>query len=98
MRPASGRINPKHRFRIVLLPEPATPRTTLVSPRLSSNDTPSRTTRSSKASFTSSKMMVLWTVSTGLSSGSCMRHSSQRQQELGQDNVHEQNEDRGGHY
>src|SRR5258707_8057494 len=63
MRPLSGLSSPRQSFRIVLLPEPATPRITLVSPRLSSKETPSRTGTSSKPRTTSSKMIALCTVS-----------------------------------
>src|SRR5882724_1683238 len=63
MRPLSGLSSPRQSFRIVLLPEPATPRITLVSPRLSSKETPSRTGTSSKPMTTSSKMIALCTVS-----------------------------------
>src|SRR6266700_7780600 len=53
MRPASGLISPRASFRIVLLPEPATPKMALVSPWRSWNEMPSSTCRSSKAMETS---------------------------------------------
>src|SRR6516164_8553377 len=95
MWPESGLIRPRHSLRIVLLPEPATPSTTLVSPRLSSKETPSSTVKSSNARCTSSKMMVLWTVSL-ISSGESMDSSSQKEEELGQDGVRSQDENRRG--
>src|SRR5258708_2661198 len=75
MRPESGLISPRQSLRIVLLPEPDTPKTTLVSPRRSSKETPSRMGVDSKVMATLSKMMVLWMVSgDGFSGGNmvCM--------------------------
>src|SRR6516162_3557145 len=96
MRPASGRMSPRHSLRMVLLPEPAIPSTALVSPRFSSKDTPSSTLRPSKPSTTSSKMMVLCTVSRGSSPRGwvcnvAMGCSSKLQHELREDDVHGQN-------
>src|SRR5215471_3863424 len=57
MWPRSGGIRPRASLSSVLLPEPAMPSRILVSPRGKENDTPSRTTLSSKAMATSSKTM-----------------------------------------
>src|SRR5215471_14588316 len=102
MRPASGRISPRHSLRMVLLPEPATPSTALVSPRFSSKETPSSTLRPSKPSTTSSKIIVLWTVSAGSSENGCgwnvaMGYSTKLQHKLREDDVHGQNEN-GRHH
>src|SRR5579859_96250 len=71
MRPASGFSSPRQSLRIVLLPEPAIPSRTLVSPRFSSKETWSSTVSSSKLKETSSKIIALWIVS-GVSSKSGM--------------------------
>src|SRR5438105_8266861 len=55
IRPASGFRRPSASFRIVLLPEPATPKSALVSPRARRKEIPSSTTLRSNASSTSSK-------------------------------------------
>src|SRR5580692_4233927 len=58
MRPESGRISPRHIFRIKLFPEPATPNRTLVSPRARRKETPRSTFISPKEIATSSKTMA----------------------------------------
>src|SRR5258708_3695412 len=73
MCPESGWISPRQSLRIVLLPEPETPSTILVSPRRNSKETPSRTGVDSKVMETFSKMIVLWTVSgDGFSGGNML--------------------------
>src|ERR1700722_1316010 len=57
-RPESGRISPMARFRIRLLPEPATPNKALVSPRARAKEIPRSTLFSPKASATFSKTMT----------------------------------------
>src|SRR5581483_3012885 len=59
MRPESGFMSPRASFRIVLLPEPATPKMALVSPRYSWNEMPSSTCLSSNAMDTSSNWIVM---------------------------------------
>src|SRR5215467_7702421 len=93
MWPESGLSSPRHSLRIVLFPDPAIPNTTLVSPRLSSNDTPSSTMSSSKRRETSSKMIALWTVSVdGLSNGGM--ESTQHDEELRKNSVNRQDKHR----
>src|SRR6476469_164200 len=104
MRPRSGRSKPRQSLRMVLLPEPATPSTTLVSPRLNSKETPSSTGESSKLMETSSKMIALCTVSTDWSSSNIVflkqghGGSAQGDEELREDGVHKQDEHRSHHH
>src|SRR3984885_7761337 len=58
MRPESGLMRPRASFRMRLLPDPATPNTAFVSPRGRWKETPRRTSLSSKAMATSSKIMA----------------------------------------
>src|ERR1700693_259167 len=58
MRPESGLMSPSASFRMRLLPDPATPNTAFVSPRGRWKETPRRTSLSSKAIATSSKIMA----------------------------------------
>src|SRR5450631_4017961 len=58
MRPESGASSPSASFRIVLLPDPATPNRALVSPKGRWNDTPRRTSFSSNDRCTSSNTMA----------------------------------------
>ena len=51
-------MSPSDNFRIRLLPEPATPKIALVSPRGSRKETPRSTSLSAKDSTTSSKTMT----------------------------------------
>src|SRR5437016_3749619 len=98
MRPRSGLTSPRQSLRMVLLPEPATPSTTLVSPRFSSKETPSSTGESSKLMETSSKMIALCTVSMDWSSSNIVFFkqghggSAQGDEELRQDGVDKQDE------
>src|SRR6267154_4100697 len=63
MCPLSGLSSPRQSFKMVLLPEPATPISVLVSPRFNSNDTPSSSGGPSNSMETFSKMIALWIVS-----------------------------------
>src|SRR5215469_13783894 len=58
VRPESGLRRPRASFRIVLLPEPATPNTALVSPIGTLKDTPRSTSFCPKLIQTSSKTMA----------------------------------------
>src|SRR6266700_874040 len=58
IRPESGSSSPSASFRIVLLPDPATPNRALVSPTESWKDTARRTALSSKDRCTSSNTMA----------------------------------------
>src|SRR5215831_10187278 len=104
MWPWSGWSKPRQSLRIVLLPEPATPSTTLVSPRFNSKETRSSTGESSKLMETSSKMMALCTVSMGFCSSnisfSKQGHggSAQGDEELREHGVHKQDEHRRHHH
>src|SRR5690348_9228108 len=60
MLPRLGRSRPIVSFRMVLLPEPATPSSALVSPRSSEKEMPSRTGLPSKLMATSSNTMTGW--------------------------------------
>src|SRR6476660_6070821 len=95
MCPRSGFSSPRQSFRIVLLPDPATPRITLVSPRRNSKETPSSTGTPSKAMATSSKMIALCTVSTDLLSSGSITGSAHSDEELGKDGVDREYEHRG---
>src|SRR6476469_3413506 len=107
MRPRSGWSKPRQSLRMVLLPEPATPSTTLVSPRLNSKETPSSTGESSKPMETSSKMIALCTVSMDWSSSNIVfKHcllqteawrSAQGNEELREDGVNKQDK-HGSHH
>src|SRR5579872_463496 len=97
MWPWSGLINPRHNFRMVLLPEPATPNRVLVSPRFSSNETPSSTVKPSKVMPTSSKMMALWTVPVGWFAKEDMESIQNKQERLGDEEVHSDDEHGGYH-
>src|ERR1700745_330860 len=55
IRPESGGNRPSANFKIVLLPEPATPNRAFVSPKGNWNETPRRTWLSPKERCTSSK-------------------------------------------
>ena len=74
MRPESGFINPSASLRIVLLPEPATPKMALVSPCGRRKEMSSSTTLSSNARVTFSKRMAslpcCFAAGAGMSSGS----------------------------
>src|ERR1700747_2990031 len=110
MRPLSGLSRPRQSFRIVLLPEPATPMITLVSPRFSSKETPFSRAMSSKPIETSSKIIALWTVSMARSKARASKgrssnggmvlssagiRSAQGDEELSQDGIDRQNNDGG---
>src|SRR6476661_7620394 len=104
MWPRSGWSKPRQSLRMVLLPEPATPSTTLVSPRLNSKETPSSTGESSKLIETSSKMIALCTVSMDFSSSNIVLvkqghgGSAQGDEELRQHGVNKQDEHRRHHH
>src|SRR5579864_3818074 len=105
MRPWSCLSRPRQSLRMVLLPEPATPSTTLVSPRRNSKETPSSTGESSKLMETSSKMIALCTVSRDLSSSSNIVFfkqghggSAQGDEELRQDGIDKQDQHRSHHH
>src|SRR5579871_3729165 len=106
MRPRSGFRSPRASFRIVLLPEPATPNKALVSPRGKRKEMPSSTTCSSKAMATSSKTMTSWEGSSRATSriaagsvGVAMRLRSQHShQEAGHEHVDRDDQDHGCHH
>src|SRR5437588_5627063 len=98
MCPWSGFISPRQSFRIVLFPDPATPSRALVSPRLSSKETPSRTTWSSKLMATSSKIIVLCTVSTGKLLLDAILKSGEGQKEFCKHHIYGQDEHRCRYY
>src|SRR5690349_10636719 len=104
MLPRSGRSRPMVSFRMVLLPEPATPSRALVSPRSSEKEMPSRTGLPSKLMATPSKTMTGW----GCASVRQANDSAGRagasislekvQQQLRCEVVYRQDQDGCGHY
>src|SRR5664280_2064546 len=69
MRPLSGHSSPRASFRMSVLPVPATPRMTFVSPRLRVNETSSSTLFSSNAMLTCSNATAILSPSAAKDSG-----------------------------